>query len=69
MLRLSPTLAVLALLTTLPACGLLDQNGDGGGGPSPSDPTTDLARVAVDAHDQVRSSASPTPNPALPSVQ
>ena len=66
--RLSPTLAGLALLLALPACNLFDPKNDGGG-PGPSDPTTDLARVALQAHDQVRSSASPTPSPALPSMQ
>jgi len=63
-----PTLAALAILLVVPGCDLLDPK-DSGGGPSPSDPTTDLARVALEAHDQVRSNATPTPSPALPAVQ
>ena len=59
----------LALLLVLPGCGLFDPTTDGNGGPRPSDPTTDLARIALQAHDQVRASASPTPNPALPTMQ
>jgi hypothetical protein len=62
-----PTLAALAILLVVPGCDLFDPNG--GGGPSPSDPTTDLARVALQAHDQVRASAKPTPSPALPTTQ
>ena len=63
-----PTLAALAFLVLTPGCDLFDPNGDGGG-PKPSDPTTDLARVALDAHDQVRGNATPTPSPALPGTQ
>jgi hypothetical protein len=63
-----PTLATLALLLALPGCGLFDPNGDGGG-PTASDPTTDLARIALQAHDQVRAGAMPTPNPPLPNMQ
>ena len=63
------TLAALALLVLVPGCDLFDPNGDGGGGPSPSDPTTDLARVALQAHDQIRGNATPTPSPALPAMQ
>ncbi|HEY1333902.1 MAG TPA: hypothetical protein VGF31_06575, partial [Myxococcaceae bacterium] len=61
------TLAALAVLLVVPGCDLFDPNG-GGGGPSPSDPTTDLARVALQAHDQVRTDANPTPSPALPTM-
>jgi len=63
-----PTLAALALLLLAPACDLFDPGG-GDGGPSPSDPTTDLARVALQAHDRVRADAIPTPSPALPQMQ
>ena len=48
----------LALLLVLPGCGLFDPTTDGNGGPRPSDPTTDLARIALQAHDQVRASDS-----------
>ncbi|HVP61460.1 MAG TPA: CAP domain-containing protein [Myxococcaceae bacterium] len=68
MTRLRPTLAGLGLLTALSGCNLLDSNGTGAG-PNPSSPTTDLARVALQAHDQVRSNATPTPAPALPAMQ
>jgi len=59
----------IALLGLVAACNLLDSSGDGGNGPSPSDPTTDLGRTAVTATNDVRAHASPTPSPALPAVQ
>jgi pathogenesis-related protein 1 len=59
----------LALLALVAACNLIDGSGDGDGGPLPSTPTTDLARTAIDAHNQVRSHASPAPSPALLGVQ
>ncbi len=68
MTRSLATLAGLVLVLTLSACDLFDPNGDGDG-PRPSDPTTDLARVALQAHDQVRSTATPTPTPPLPVTQ
>ena len=67
MTRSLPTLVASILSLALSACDLFDS--EGGGGPSPSDPTTDLAKVALQAHDQVRSSAQPAPNPPLPSMQ
>jgi len=69
MTRVGPTLAGLGLLFALSGCDLFDSNGGSGGGPEPSDPTTDLARIALQAHDQVRSGAMPTPSPALPAMQ
>lgn len=59
----------LALLALVAACNLIDGAGDPDGGPSPSAPTTDLARIAISTHDDVRAHASPTPSPALPGVQ
>lgn len=61
------TLAVPALVL-LGGCNLLD-SGPGGSGPAASSPTTDLARLALQAHDQVRAGAAPTPEPPLPAVQ
>jgi len=66
MVRARPTLALLLVLS---GCDLFDPKSGSGGGPTPSDPTTDLARVALQAHDQVRASANPTPSPALPEMQ
>ncbi len=66
-MTLRPRLAALLLLAA-PACDM-GGSSTGTGGPTPSDPTTDLARVALQAHDQVRAAASPTPSPALPGMQ
>ena len=63
-----PATRVLAFLLALAGCDLTN-GGPGNGGPSPSDPTTDLARVAIQEHNQIRSTATPTPSPGLPAVQ
>ncbi len=62
------TLAVPALLL-LGGCNLLDPGGTGGPGPAASNPTTDLARIALQSHDQVRAGATPAPSPPLPEMQ
>src|SRR5215831_3147594 len=66
--RSHPAPPVLALLLALTGCDLIDGS-PSNGGPKPSDPTTDLARVAVQEHNQIRNAATPTPSPALPVVQ
>jgi pathogenesis-related protein 1 len=53
----------------LGGCDILGGNGTGNPGPAASSPTTELARVAVEAHNQVRTGAVPTPSPPLPDMQ
>ena len=62
MTRVRP-LASLALMLVLSGCDLFDPKSDGSDGPSASDPTTDLARVALQAHDQVRGQRQPRAQP------
>jgi len=57
---------VLVLVLLAAAC---DVGTGGQGGFTASDPTTDLARTAIEAHNQFRANASPKPSPALPAVQ
>jgi hypothetical protein len=77
MLRPAPSalvsvVAVVSVVTGLPACAVAEDDAPAGRRPETFDDAAELdamARAFVDAHDVARAAAVPTPDPPLPGVR